>query len=1428
MSITSSPRIIIIASILIVIAAIAVNANWAGSFGFGLFATNGTDLSENTNSSSVHAMGVCSPVTFANTNTITIPATGTGATTGAPANPYPSNIVVSGLTGNVSKVTVKLKSLTHTFPGDVDVLLVGPGGQNAVIMSDVGGGTDLSGITLTLDDSAAASMTTAALVTGTFKPTNLGSGDPFAAPAPTPVSGSSAMSTFVGTSPNGTWALYVVDDASSDTGSFAGGWEIIITPISCGPTPTASPSPTNTATPTATSTGTPIPQVQVSLAVRSATPGIVVIPIAVGDTTGRGIISYDFQVSFDPTVIQPVPVPISTPPGVSGPLDINGTLSRTMSVTPNISNPGHMIVSAFQGSPISGSGTLIKLRFNVVGTTGQSTAVTFADYKDPHGGGHPAFMFNEGNPVPVLTNGSVTISSCGSSALSNAYTDTALVEAYPGALGNKTPVILIHGNNGNRWPDWMRPGHCSQNMYDCASDPYLHYFHDLILNLNDSGNSYNSNFKTYKFHYVSGLHTTQEIGKALRDKIDERSEFAGKSVILVAHSMGGLVARQYMLQPSYTGTVCQASGARVQKLITLGTPHHGSYGANKESRVLRFFTHNPDQQASYSDIKSIYDGADEIAWSPSRTGCDECSSNPQHPNRGSLLWSNAEGLVPQLASFPNEFPNDLPNTEIYNDKIIAYSGVINPNDYEWQRIRRSLAELALDKVEVFGTNYGGDFSDERSLAVAAFLIDSIYFAGFNLTNVPAPRNDGLVPIESARFDGATLMRRFHCPGYNHLRMEIGYHKPCYDEGNNSVGKLFESVRNQITGGTVLSPPHLSGPDRAGFGYSSHSSWRPYGGELTNTIDIELSNLGDASLQVTSLSIAGENPDQFAIVNIPALPLTIGATSSTHIKVAFNPTSQGPKSAELRASNSSSNSVVIVNIKATGLPEECDLNFSPASQFVSTSGGSGEVMVGNISCPWTVSAVDDWIHPTALADRVSFTVDPNPSTEVRYGTMIISVYGRPYLFSISQDAAKAPCWLQISSDQSVVQAQAGSGSFYITSPPTCSWNIQSDSPWLVPSVGTLEGSGAVGFSADANSGADRSGIITINGSAMTAQFTVHQRGASITGTVTYGNAAAPPKYISNVTVTGTGSQNVSTVTDPPGATAGQYQLTGFGTGSYTVSLSKTTGQNGINSFDAARIAQHVTGISLLANDNQRVSADVTGNGNITSQDAAKIAQVVTGLPFSPPNLTNTWRFFTTPGPTFPVGASPTSRTYPSIASNITGDDYIGLLIGDVTGNWNPTAARPGPNAECGVRNAECKDIGPERGISVTLPEVSAGTDKEIVIPVKVEGIADKNVISYEFDLRYDPSVMQPVGDGVDVKGTISRGLSVVTNPTVPGLLRVVVYGAHPIDENGVLLNLRFAAVGSAGAISPISFERIMFNEGESVTVTTGSVGLSARD
>jgi subtilisin-like proprotein convertase family protein len=165
--------------------------------------------------------------TLSNAAALTIPASGSQG----PADL--STIVVSGLLGTIVDVNVTLTGLSHTWPEDVDILLVGPGGQHVMLMSDLGNNIAISGANLTFDDQATAAGLAAPLVGGTYQPTNVLDDtspdvDVLAAPAPTAPHGTN-LSVFTGTSPNGTWRLFVVDDQSQDVGTLAGGWSLSIT-----------------------------------------------------------------------------------------------------------------------------------------------------------------------------------------------------------------------------------------------------------------------------------------------------------------------------------------------------------------------------------------------------------------------------------------------------------------------------------------------------------------------------------------------------------------------------------------------------------------------------------------------------------------------------------------------------------------------------------------------------------------------------------------------------------------------------------------------------------------------------------------------------------------------------------------------------------------------------------------------------------------------------------------------------------------------------------------------------------------------------------------------------------------------------------------------------------------------------------------------
>lgn len=181
------------------------------------------------------ASGRADTFSFSNTNPIGISDTGTPPTTGSL---YPSSISVSGFDlQSISHLSITLNGLTHSFPSDLDIVLAGPGGQVAMLMSEVGGDSKfpVTDLTLTLDDLAANSLPiNSALTSGTFKPTRQFPtlGFEFPSPAPAGSSGAPAsLSQFNGTDPNGTWNLFVVDESSPDSGTISGGWSMEITTV---------------------------------------------------------------------------------------------------------------------------------------------------------------------------------------------------------------------------------------------------------------------------------------------------------------------------------------------------------------------------------------------------------------------------------------------------------------------------------------------------------------------------------------------------------------------------------------------------------------------------------------------------------------------------------------------------------------------------------------------------------------------------------------------------------------------------------------------------------------------------------------------------------------------------------------------------------------------------------------------------------------------------------------------------------------------------------------------------------------------------------------------------------------------------------------------------------------------------------------------
>ena len=150
----------------------------------------------------------------------------------APASPYPSEILVSNLLGEIAHVTLTISNLTHEYPMDLELLVVDPRERTCLVMAHVGGIYSVTNVTIEFDDAAPdfVAQQLNMIVSGAFRPTvseRPGSNYLLVPPAPAPPYDYD-LAMFSGGEPNGTWKLFVVDSDDESSGVIANGWALAI------------------------------------------------------------------------------------------------------------------------------------------------------------------------------------------------------------------------------------------------------------------------------------------------------------------------------------------------------------------------------------------------------------------------------------------------------------------------------------------------------------------------------------------------------------------------------------------------------------------------------------------------------------------------------------------------------------------------------------------------------------------------------------------------------------------------------------------------------------------------------------------------------------------------------------------------------------------------------------------------------------------------------------------------------------------------------------------------------------------------------------------------------------------------------------------------------------------------------------------------
>lgn len=131
-------------------------------------------------------------------------------------------------------------------------------------------------------------------------------------------------------------------------------------------------------------------------------------------------------------------------------------------------------------------------------------------------------------------------------------------------------------------------------------------------------------------------------------------------------------------------------------------------------------------------------------------------------------------------------------------------------------------------------------------------------------------------------------------------------------------------------------------------------------------------------------------------------------------------------------------------------------------------------------------------------------------------------------------------------------------------------------------------------------------------------------------------------------------------------------------------------------------------------------------------------------------------------------------------------------------------------------------GLQANVDVAMPDTSAFSGDTLLVPVRVSDLSGLEIYSYQFDLFYDPEVIEAIG--VDSSGTLTQIWgSAVINLETPGVMKLGNYGTTALSNAGVLVYLKFTLIGEMNDSTQLDVEAFAFNDvNPAAVVSDGSV------
>nr|MBC8527501.1 T9SS type A sorting domain-containing protein [Candidatus Cloacimonadota bacterium] len=292
---------------------------------------------------------------------------------------------------------------------------------------------------------------------------------------------------------------------------------------------------------------------------------------------------------------------------------------------------------------------------------------------------------------------------------------------------------------------------------------------------------------------------------------------------------------------------------------------------------------------------------------------------------------------------------------------------------------------------------------------------------------------------------------------------------------------------------------------------------------------------------------------------------------------------------------------------------------------------------------------------------------------------------------------------------------------------------------------------------------------------------------ISGYISYYSDANP---VPNADVDITGDATYVATTDG----YGEYLFLDIPGGNYESTPFKDTDLGGLSGLDASRAARYSAGLYEL-DCLEMIAGDVSMDGSINGMDPSKIARYSIEIIDYLNDDCIDWVFTPEPIPEcedWPPIVYEDTREYIPLISDLTDEDFIGIRLGDVTGNWSP-----GVRTMLAQSSTEATDIEIDINYTLRIPVV-------IEEATAIEGI--------DISIEFNPEVLQLTEFTLNEGILYNKDYAVETNFEEAGKGKIVIYAlSELVSESGIVAFIEFNVIGEEGSGSEVYFTKFDVNE-----------------